>query len=183
MKAIGIGVMLVASLCLAKDEPADMAWLSLNTTGVPVLTELDAKPGEELTVHFFLQPVSDTVHAFMIPVQYDPALEVYKMEFSEDTFAGESWCQPMWNYFPNTDPESYRLMFYAWTATYACGLHTDTAFHIGSVTFKVLDELKSEFVFDTCAFPPRCHLSVTNGPKAMDHWPDWQPVRLAGPSD
>jgi hypothetical protein len=68
-------------------------------------------------------------------------------------------------------------MFYAWTATYACGFTTNDVFHIGSVTFKVLDELTSEVVFDTCAFPPRCHLSFTNGPYALDYWPHWQPVK------
>ncbi len=178
MRTIVLGVLLMTSLVWAKDEPADMAWLSLDTTGVPVLTELKVAPGEELTVYFFLQPVVDTVHAFMFPVCYDPSLEVVKMEFYEPTFAGESWCQPMWNYFPNTDPESHRLMFYAWTATYACGLPTDGVFCVGSATFKVLDDLRSEVVFDTCAFPPRCHLSFTNGPKALDHWPEWQPVKL-----
>jgi hypothetical protein len=68
-------------------------------------------------------------------------------------------------------------MFYAWTATYACGFAPGDAYLIGSAVFKVLDKLQSEVVFDTCAFPPRCHLSVTNGPQAMDHWPNWQPVK------
>jgi hypothetical protein len=178
MKAIVLGLLLVTALCWAKDEPADMAWVSLDASGTPVLTELDVEEDSDLILHFFLKPERDTVHAFMFPLCYDPGLEVVKMEFHEPTFSPQSWCEPMWNYFPNTDPESHRLMFYAWTATYACGLPTDQALHVGSVTFKVLDEPKSEMLFDTCAFPPRCHLSVTNGPKAIDHWPDWQPVKV-----
>jgi PKD repeat protein len=149
--------------------PHDSAWLSMNASGDPILTEFETGLSSEPVFHFILANGSDTAHSVTFPVSYDTDyFDLLSLDIDSSSF-------PMpatWNFFENDTIHGGmgKVMLFAWTSVYAFGLPPGRS-DIGTATFSAQDT--GSFVMDTCFFPPANHLNYAYGPTATDYWPIW----------
>jgi PKD repeat protein len=156
----------------------DSAWLSLNPSGDPMLTELDLYGEESTELSMMMTNLSDSAHSVMYPLYYDvDRLELLDLSYDSSAFP----VSPAWNlfWFDTTAGDSGKLMIYGWTSLYSVGIPEGTH-RIGLVDLQAVmpDSDSAVCVIDTCMYPPAGHLYYTHGPSAGDYWPDWFPVTV-----
>jgi hypothetical protein len=156
----------------------DTAWLSLDPSGLPILTEVDFMGSESKTFHVMLRNDSSIAHAIQYPLCYDTsALSLTDMEFDTTTFPTHA----AWSFFERDTVHDGmgKLMFYAWTSVPAFGMPTGLN-RIGTFDMEGVapDSDSVVTVVDTCFYPPAGHLYYTNGVTAEDMYPDWFPVQV-----
>ena len=154
--------------------PPDSAWLSSDPSGYPILTSYSMFRGETLELHMILSNASDTAHALMYPLYYDPDyLQLLQLTIDTNTFPNP----PVWSFFENDTimNDSGKVMLYAWTTLYEYGV-PGGVHHIGLLKFLATDSTHT--TIDTCWYPPEGHLYYTDGRDMVNYWPDWVPMDL-----
>jgi hypothetical protein len=156
----------------------DTAWLSLDPSGYPKLTELGLQGEQDLLLNLFLKNASDTAHSIMYPLTYDTSrLAINDMEYDTTSFP----LPPVWSFFEldTIVNDSGKLMFYAYASVFSFGM-PPAVNRLGTVEFHVTPPGADSAVciVDSCFYPPAGHLYYTYGTTATDYWPDWFALEL-----
>jgi hypothetical protein len=162
-----------------EDSQGDSAWLSLNSSGYPVLETLRIPPsGETIVLHMMMKNLGDTTHAVLYPLYYDPEVLDYHytgMEYDSTTFPGSDLGIWMLLRRDTIFSDSGKLILMPWTTTYDYGIPLGTH-HLSTMEFTVVEPDSSSI--DTCHYVPESHLYYTNGRHAVDYGLEWTPITV-----
>jgi hypothetical protein len=159
-------------------ETTDVAWLSQDSLGLDVLTELHVEEGDTFELGFFLMNYSDVAHGVAFPVCYDTVLlDLLSLRIDSSTFADPSF----WNFAlgDTVIGDTGKMSFYAWTTTYVQGIPSGMdRERIGVAHFSALVACH-EGIIDTCEYPGHGSLSYVHGTSTTTYVPEWQLVLVS----
>jgi hypothetical protein len=158
-------------------NPTDDAWLSLDASGSPMLTDLSVEASSSPVIHFFLRNVSDTAHSLVFPMCFEARwFEVDSACFDSTTFPDPH----LWNFTIGDTAvnDTGQLSFYAFTMLFDRGIPPGLENkRIGTAT---LDARGCGWMssIDTCRFDGHGSLSYTNSSTGEEFVPSWQFVSV-----
>jgi len=152
-------------------------WFSLSETNPTQVTNLPVATGDTITLHawtFVRAPHWDVIGGFTFPIGFDTLfIDAIGMTCDESTlgnymFHGVRWPGDSLGQNPG------QAMWYGAVCFSGCMSVDSTPYHLGSITFVVLQSPSdSQMVIDTLMYPPSNYATLGNGGGTATVWPEW----------
>jgi hypothetical protein len=153
----------------------DAAWISSDSTGIPILLDLRSAIGDEVSLNVMLENEYYSAVSICYPIYYNP--NVIELDSAYiDTTQFPNWT--VWSFSSFVKDTLYndsgKVLFYLSEPAGALYALPQGTHRIGALEFNIIDS--GNTIIDTCFFPPAYHSIYYVDASYIEYFPRWSKV-------